>query len=574
MRIYQFLTVSLIVLLACSTNNTPTFEVSVTVDPPEAGSVISTPSESIADKGTSISLRAEANEGWVFGNWGGDINSTNNPTTFTLDSDKSIVANFEEKKYPLSINIVGEGEVTEQVIALPKSADYLSGTIVRLTAVPAEDWLFQGWAEFPDSSYTIDLVITEATSVTVTFKSDFWKRLDNGVTITCSKAAIGETGIIDGVEYTKRTREQITVENAATTCTSGIEDMNQLFYYKEGFNEDISHWDVSSVTNLSEMFYYTKSFNQDISEWDVSSVTNMRKMLHSNELFNQDISKWDVSSVTNMSDLFGRCKRFNQDISNWDVSSVTDMSYMFWDAISFNQNIGDWDVSSVTNMFAMFVGAISFNQDISNWDVSNVTNMRAMFSNTLFNQDITGWNVSSVTNMAEMFASAAFNQNISEWDVSNVTDMSSMFVGKFDYANIFNQDISNWDVSSVTKTYRMFTFSEFNQDISEWDVSSVTDMAEMFSFTPFNQDISNWDVTSVINMYGMFYNAQLFNQDIGSWDVNSVNNLDLMFYYAKAFNQNLSKWCVSYFTSEPYKFSEDSPLTEENKPKWGTCPSN
>ena len=65
MKIYQFLTVSLIVLLACSTNNTPIFEVSVTVDPPEAGSVISTPSESLGDKGTFISLRADANFLWT-----------------------------------------------------------------------------------------------------------------------------------------------------------------------------------------------------------------------------------------------------------------------------------------------------------------------------------------------------------------------------------------------------------------------------------------------------------------------------------------------------------------------------
>ena len=100
MKIYQLLSVSLIVLLACSTNNTPTFEISVTVDPREAGSVISTPSESVADKGTSISLRAEANEGWVFGNWGGDINSTNNPTTFTLDSDKTIVAKLKNRNIP------------------------------------------------------------------------------------------------------------------------------------------------------------------------------------------------------------------------------------------------------------------------------------------------------------------------------------------------------------------------------------------------------------------------------------------------------------------------------------------
>ena len=81
-----------------------------------------------------------------------------------------VVANFEEKKYTLTINVVGEGEVTEQVMALPKSTDYLSGTIVRLTAKPAEDWLFQGWTEYPDSSDTIDLIITEATSITVTFK--------------------------------------------------------------------------------------------------------------------------------------------------------------------------------------------------------------------------------------------------------------------------------------------------------------------------------------------------------------------------------------------------------------------
>ena len=82
---------------------------------------------------------------------------------------------------------------------------------------------------------------------------------------------MAETGIIDGVEYTKRTREQITVENAATTCTSGIEQMSQLFYYKESFN-DITHWDVSSVLEMNEMFAFAKSFNQDISHWDVSSV--------------------------------------------------------------------------------------------------------------------------------------------------------------------------------------------------------------------------------------------------------------------------------------------------------------
>ena len=53
------------------------------------------------------------------------------------------------------------------------------------------------------------------------------------------KGSNGETGIIDGVEYTKRTREQITVENAATTCTSNRANELNRFTIKKvlmGYN--------------------------------------------------------------------------------------------------------------------------------------------------------------------------------------------------------------------------------------------------------------------------------------------------------------------------------------------------
>ena len=51
----------------------------------------------------------------------------------------------------------------------------------------------------------------------------------NGITVRCPDAAIGATGEVQGTTYTKRTRDQITDENAATTCTSGITDMSELF---------------------------------------------------------------------------------------------------------------------------------------------------------------------------------------------------------------------------------------------------------------------------------------------------------------------------------------------------------
>ena len=181
------------------------------------------------------------------------------------------------------------------------------------------------------------------------------------------------------------------------------------------------------------------------------------------------------------------------------------------------------------------------------------------------------WDVSNVTSMYEAFKfKVDFNGNIGSWNVSNVTDMERMFRD----AQSFNQDISSWDVSSVTNMEWMFlqTFS-FNQDIGAWDVSSVTDMGYMFTAYSFNQDIGDWDTSSVTNMLHMFADARSFNQDIGAWNVSSVTDMRYMFYYATSFNQDISSWCVSNFVSEPTFFSRNSPLSESNKPVWGTCPT-
>ena len=52
------------------------------------------------------------------------------------------------KKYPLTINIQGEGTVKEEIVSSAKSTDptkYNSGTTVRLTADPIGDWVFEEW---------------------------------------------------------------------------------------------------------------------------------------------------------------------------------------------------------------------------------------------------------------------------------------------------------------------------------------------------------------------------------------------------------------------------------------------
>jgi len=351
--------------------------------------------------------------------WKGDLRGSDNPATITVDDDKEVVAVFEANTYKLTVNIDGQGSVDRD----PYKSEYEHGSTVLLTAEPQSDYRFYQWDVDDSSDQTqYEVVVTEDVEITAEFIRPFYLA-ENGVTIKCPKAEVGESGTIDGVEYTKRSRDMITTSNASTTCTSGITDMSELFSDEPStFNEDISHWDVSSVTNMHRMFLSKNSFDQDIGNWDVSSVTDMSGMFFSANSFDQDIGQWDVSSVTDMQRMFQRADAFNQDIDNWNVSNVENMNHMFLLTDTFNGNIVSWDVSNVTDMRSMFYGALEFNQDISDWDVSSVTLMTAMLREALsFNQDIGNWDVSSVTDMDRMFLDAeAFNSDLTGWCVEQI----------------------------------------------------------------------------------------------------------------------------------------------------------
>ena len=75
----------------------------------------------------------------------------------------------------------------------------------------------------------------------------------NGVTVLCPDAAVGSSGIVNGITYTKRNESEVTRmanvgrfypeswKQLAKTCTSGISNLNGLFAGSR-FNEDISSW--------------------------------------------------------------------------------------------------------------------------------------------------------------------------------------------------------------------------------------------------------------------------------------------------------------------------------------------
>jgi hypothetical protein len=99
------------------------------------------------DSGTKVELTAVPAGEWVFAGWSGDVTSNDNPIQVTISSPKNIKAKFVKRKYPLTINIEGEGTVTEEIVNTGRTTEYDSGTTVRLTAQASEGWEFSGWSD-------------------------------------------------------------------------------------------------------------------------------------------------------------------------------------------------------------------------------------------------------------------------------------------------------------------------------------------------------------------------------------------------------------------------------------------
>jgi uncharacterized repeat protein (TIGR02543 family) len=58
------------------------------------GSVEINPDQPYYDYDTVVTLTAVSNPSWTFASWSGDLVSSNNPDTITMDSDKTVTANF------------------------------------------------------------------------------------------------------------------------------------------------------------------------------------------------------------------------------------------------------------------------------------------------------------------------------------------------------------------------------------------------------------------------------------------------------------------------------------------------
>ena len=108
-----------------------TYTLTIIQNPVVGGTVITLePPQPVGgyEANTSVELTATPAEGYAFGSWSGDLTGSTNPDTITMDSDKSIVANFVEFSVPENVSITEMDPGVESVTVTTEAVEELDVT--------------------------------------------------------------------------------------------------------------------------------------------------------------------------------------------------------------------------------------------------------------------------------------------------------------------------------------------------------------------------------------------------------------------------------------------------------------
>ena len=160
----------LMLLVLCTEDDPIEFRLTTNCVPEKTGAV--SPESGMFTEGAEIQLKATANPEYIFKNWEGDALGYENPMTITMTKNKAITAVFEKVDYSLTIEVIGEGTINQEIVpAKSTSKDYKSGTIVQLTANPENGWRFVEWSgDLTETENPVQITMDQAMSIKAKFE--------------------------------------------------------------------------------------------------------------------------------------------------------------------------------------------------------------------------------------------------------------------------------------------------------------------------------------------------------------------------------------------------------------------
>ena len=181
---------------------TQQYTLTVNVYPSGSGDVVLSPPGGVYTAGTIVTLTAVPKSGYTFNMWGGDLSGSQNPTTITMNSNKTVIAQFVSSGgsgggggsggtttyYTLTVNISPTGGGT--VVKNPDKQQYIAGESVVVGAIPSSGYQFLNWSgDISSTDNPLNVTITTNIVLTANFQ-----QLSGGVTTYSLSVSVSPTG--------------------------------------------------------------------------------------------------------------------------------------------------------------------------------------------------------------------------------------------------------------------------------------------------------------------------------------------------------------------------------------------
>lgn len=537
--------------------------------------------------GTTVELTAEPDHGWYFSHWEGDLESDENPETITVEEETSVTAVFERLDFPLTVDVEGEGTVTQEVVPA-KSTDYTFETVIKLTAAAETGWKFARWeGDLEGNENPIQITIDDEKEVTAVFE-------ENPYTLTMVIEGEGEV-------------EQTVLPSKETVYPFGTNVSLEAFPDE---NWDFSHWNdnkddtdnptavlvdrditvkatfyaipvltTKDVTMITDSSAISGGLFSDTSDFTITSKgvcfgTSENPRLSDNctdNGNNYDEFSSMMSDLTPDTQYYVRAYARYRDhtIYGNQVSFVTETEIsvpgapLITDVIAGDGEITvhfetpEDDGGSPVTHYEYRLNFVTGDPDVNIGLDSPFTIREGENDGEGAYEIINGEEYTvrlRAVNAAGSGPRASFDPVIPHSNgvylhkngvtilcpdatLGNIGTVNGIDYEVVDRAVLDQKirdgaDVTRVCTSLVTDMSKMF-FEDlnFNQNIGSWDVSNVTDMNFMFGINPWDYHPERHDI--------------IFNHDISKWDVSSVENMEGMFAGAYRFNQDIASWDVS-----------------------------